>query len=159
MPIIVTEAEISALMAEQKILSTAWREESPVITKRDDCQRSVQVSGEAGREFVVIARQDQADRNNFSLVLASVVDAETRRLVRLRRYDGGSRRHRNRIEHERVTGCHIHQATERYQLYANAREDGFAVATDRYSDLGEAWRCLIDDANMSAVAELPDRPL
>ena len=156
MPIVVTDAEISALMAEQKILSTAWREESPVITKRNDRQRSVQVSGETGREFVVIARQDQADRNNFSLVLAL---AETRRLFRLRRYDGGSHRHRNRIEHERVTGCHIHQATERYQRYANAREDGFAVATDRYSDLGEAWRSLIDDANMSAVAELLDRLL
>ena len=154
-----TEAEITALMSEQKSLSDGWREGSPILTKRDDRQRSIELSGVDGHEFVVIGRQHQADRRNFSLVLALLVLDGRRRLFRLRRYDGSSHRHCNRIERERLIGCHIHQATERYQLYANTSEDGFAVATDRYSDLRAAWQCLIDDANLSATPELPDRLL
>ncbi|MCE2393409.1 hypothetical protein J4G02_02210 [Candidatus Poribacteria bacterium] len=54
--------------------------------------------------------------------------------------------HTNRIEREEISGCHIHSATERYQLRGQ-REDSYAQSTNRYHDLSGALKCLINDAN------------
>ena len=64
----------------------------------------------------------------------------------LRRYNGRSHRHKNRIEGTQIDGFHIHYATERYQL-SGFGEEAYAKLTDRYANLNDALRCLLKDAN------------
>ena len=82
---------------------------------------------------------------DFSVILAVRVP-QSRRLFRLRRYNGKSHEHTNHIERVTFYDFHIHFATERYQEIG-AREDTFAEPTDRYSDIGGALDCVISDAN------------
>lgn len=71
------------------------------------------------------------------------------RIFLLKRYNGKSHRHRNILEKSvRFYDFHIHTATERYQL-ASRKEEFYAEITDRYSDLRGAFRCLIEDCNVS----------
>lgn len=67
-----------------------------------------------------------------------------RETIRLRRYNGKSHEHTNKIESQKFGGYHIHQATERYQQ-SGTREDEYAEPTRRYSDLHGAFRCMIGD--------------
>jgi len=65
-------------------------------------------------------------------------------LFRLRRYNGRSHQHTNRIEGNTFYDFHIHMATERYQV-AGYEEYHYAETTDRFADLGGAIRCMIQD--------------
>lgn len=56
--------------------------------------------------------------------------------------------HTNQIENETFYDCHIHVATERYQELG-AREDAYALPTDRYGTFRGALDCLFSDANFS----------
>ena len=76
----------------------------------------------------------------------------TTQLFRLRRYNGKTNPHRNRIERNEVSGFHIHEATERYQERGQ-KEDAYAVETNRYIDVEGALACLITDANCIAPQE------
>ena len=66
------------------------------------------------------------------------------RLFRLRRYNGRSHEHTNRIERVTFYDFHIHEATERYQDLG-LDEDAYGEATSRYSDFDTAVQCLVDD--------------
>ena len=75
---------------------------------------------------------------------------DSSRWFRLRRYNGNNHEHDNLIEGNRICDFHIHTATERYQR-RGMREDGYAEATDRFSDYDAAVLCLAEDAAL----ELP----
>lgn len=95
-----------------------------------------------------IARQSNFSPLDFSVILTVIVPSSNRNF-RLRRYNGWTNPHINRIERierEEVDGFHIHFATERYQRRGQ-NEDAYAEQTDRYSDFDGALQCLIDDAN------------
>ena len=62
----------------------------------------------------------------------------------MRRYNGRSHQHTNRIEGNTFYDFHIHIATERYQA-AGYEEDHYAETTNRFADLGGAIRCMIQD--------------
>ncbi len=81
----------------------------------------------------------------FSVILG-VIHPLTTKVFRLRRYNGKTNPHTNRIERNEVSGFHIHEATERYQK-RRQNEDAYAVETIRYSDIEGAVACLIVDAN------------
>ena len=70
-------------------------------------------------------------------------------MLRLRRYNGKSHEHTNKIESETFYDFHIHSATERYQDLG-MREDSFALPTDRYSNIEEAVDYLFEDCNFKA---------
>ena len=150
-----SDSAIAALLSERKLFVSDWRERSEIRIKREDRQRSIPLAGISGDEFLVIARQRQPDPRNFSLILALSRPSNPNRLFHLRRYDGDSHVHHNRFEGNRFRRFHIHEATERYQRLAHSREDGFAVATERFSDLAGAWRCLTEDANVEMNPDLP----
>lgn len=102
--------------------------------------RDYDVEGEHGSDFRVIVRQSAINPLDFSVILGYRPTSGPR-LFRLRRYNGLSHEHRNRIEGDRFYAFHIHTATERYQLLG-MEEDSFAVPTTQYADLSEAIRVL-----------------
>lgn len=90
-------------------------------------------------------RQSNADQFDFSAILAYHIPG-TNVLFRLRRYNGHSHEHTNKIEQDKFFDYHIHKATERYQL-SGLDEDEYAQTSDRYSDLYGALNCLLTDCN------------
>jgi hypothetical protein len=93
--------------------------------------------------FRLIIRQNSKNRNDFSVILACL-PPNSSTFFRLRRYNGKSHEHTNKLEQERFYDFHIHTATERYQEEGQ-REDGYAEPTDRYHDLDGAINCMIAD--------------
>jgi hypothetical protein len=142
---IIGDARIAAFLAEAKQLPEDWM----TSLRLPDPQRGhrcseLEVPGETGTIFEIRLRQASLDPLAFSAVL-SVLDLDGIRRFRLRRYNGRSHGHRNRLEGTRLgIGFHIHSATERYQR-AGFDEDAFAEVTDRYGGLWEAVGCLIED--------------
>ena len=138
MEVIYSDQEIAELIQERKILPNNWREQ---IYK----EGTLDVNGDKGNTFRIIVRQQKLIPLDFSVILAVLIPLSDR-VFRLRRYNGWTNPHTNRIEREDVDGFHIHFATERYQLRGQ-KEDAYAEETDRYGNLNEAVQCLIEDAN------------
>jgi hypothetical protein len=70
-----------------------------------------------GGFFILRVRQNALDAYDFSIILTYQPLGGSEFI--LRRHNGPSHRHRNPIEDEEFDGaCHIHEATERYQLRA-----------------------------------------
>ncbi len=108
--------------------------------------------GDDGNEFRVVLRRSRANALDFSVILAVRVP-RSNRWFRLRRYNGRSHIHRNRIEGTTVTGFHIHTATERYQR-SGRREDAYAESATTYGDYEGALRCLIAEAKLAIAPRL-----
>lgn len=141
-----TDPEIAVLMAERKALPANWRRRMRLVPKESQAERQLDLVGVEANGYRLILRQNLINQLDFSLILAVRAPNSTR-LFRLRRYNGATHRHRNRIERNRFHGFHIHTATERYQALGLS-EDGFAEPTDRYFDFESAKRCLFEDANI-----------
>ena len=135
------------LIAERKPLPANWRTQFRLHTKRGHDERELEVIGGDGNEFHVILRKSHLNPLDFSVILGVRVP-KSNRVFRLRRYNGKSHEHTNRIEKETFYDFHIHLATERYQQLGTRepREDAYAKVTDRYSDATVALDCLIADA-------------
>ena len=139
---IVSDQRIRALIEERKVLPNNWR--SDLFRKKN-----LVVIGENGNEFRIIVRQNDSRPADFSVILTV---RESNREFRLRRYNGWTNPHRNRLEKEEIDGFHIHFATERYQRIG-LNEDTYAQTTGRYSDFSGALQCLIADANFEEPAQ------
>jgi hypothetical protein len=85
------------------------------------------------------------DPLNFSVILA--VSTKSGQMFRLRRYNG-KHEHTNTIERIQLNGCHIHQATERYQQLGG-KEDMYAEASDRFADIQTAIRYMLKDCGFN----------
>ncbi|HPA46929.1 MAG TPA: hypothetical protein PK395_14280, partial [bacterium] len=96
-----------------------------------------------GSDFQVILRQSSLNHLDFSVILA-VCPRETNLSFRLRRYNGKSHEHTNRIEGTKFFDFHVHTATERYQDLG-VKEDSFAEPTERFSDLSSALNCMFQE--------------
>ena len=143
MPIVLTDSEITRLVAEQKPLPPDYRDRIEVRAKRGHKESELDLKGAGGSEFRLIVRQASANPLDFSVILAYLVP-KTNRAFRLRRYNGKHGEHTNRLERETFYCPHIHRATERYQD-SGFHEDAFAEPTDRYADLEGAVECLLED--------------
>lgn len=144
MEVIYSDQEIAELIQERKVLPNNWREQ---IYK----EGTLDVNGDEGNMFRIIVRQQKLIPLDFSVILVVLVP-QSNKTFRLRRYNGSTNPHTNRIERNEVYGFHIHFATERYQLRGQ-KEDGYAKETDRYSDLNGAVQCLIEDANFEEPSQ------
>lgn len=149
MDITYTDQEIGALIQEHKVLPDDWHS---ILLRANNKKRDLVVTGDNGNQFRIIVRQNYSKPLDFSVIL-TVVPPLSNLDFRLRRYNGWTNPHNNRIEKEEVHGFHIHYATERYQL-RGLKEDAYAQATDRYDDFDGALRCLIADANFEEPPEL-----
>jgi len=111
--------------------------------KRAHKEAEIAVRGANGSDFRVLVRQSTINVLDFSVVLGCLVPKASA-LFRLRRYNGRSHEHTNRIEGARFFEFHVHTATERYQDLG-MKEDSYAEATSRFSDLDGAVRALVAD--------------
>ena len=140
MAVTYSDQDIASLIRERKPLPADWRNRISLRTKRGHKERHLDLVGETGNEFRLILRQNSIDQLDFSVILAVQVP-QSNQLFRLRRYNGKSHMHTNRIENETFYDFHIHFATKRYQE-RGTREAAYAKPTDRYGDFHGALRCL-----------------
>jgi hypothetical protein len=141
-----TDSDIQQLLAERKLLPDEYRKKLNLREKRGHREAELSVTGAAGVEFRLIARQNSLNVLDFSIILA-VCPAGSNQLFRLRRHNGKSHEHTNQIEASTFYDFHIHMATERYQELG-MREDAYAEATDRFGDFDSALRCRVDDCGL-----------
>ena len=142
-----TDGEIDALIKERKLLPPDWHNLIRLKSKRSHDEVNLELTGAAGSKFCLILRKSRKNPLDFSVILSARIP-ESNQLFRLRRYNGNSHQHTNRIERQTFRDFHIHTATERYQDECGWNEDGYAESTDRYGDLSGAWDCLVRDANL-----------
>lgn len=138
-----TDEEIQALLAEPKALSADYQSNLLLSQKRGHKERQFEVKGTTGNRFVLMLRKSDFNEFDFSVILG-VVSKESNQVFRLRRYNGKSHEHTNRLEGNTFYDFHVHTATERYQDLG-AKEDHFAELTDHYGDMHAAISCMIQD--------------
>ena len=153
MGIIFTDQEITALIKERKVLPDNWGSKFKKRMNRGSNEYLLNITGEKGNKFRVIVRMSVSDELNFSVVLGVKVPPP-KKFFRLKRYNG-NHEHTNTIEDEKVSGFHIHTATERYQVNS-VREEDYAEPTERYTDVNGALKCLFADANFEDTNALQD---
>lgn len=93
----------------------------------------------------MMIRQCMDRPSNFSVILV-YKDFNKNDHVILR-LNGNHGRHKNRIEGDVISGPHIHKMTERYQV-RTTHPDGYAEATDKYTDLTGAINIFMEMANI-----------
>jgi hypothetical protein len=155
-----TDEQIAALIAEPKPLPRELAASYPPLRRSKvggHKEAQYEVSGSAGNDFRIIIRQNDVNALDFSAILA-YQSKTTHQVFRLRRYNGKSHEHSNRLEKSALYAFHIHQATERYQREGE-KEDSYAEPTDRYSDLVGAIDCLIADCGFRRPTDVPPRLL
>ena len=144
MELIFSNQEIAGLIKERKILSNNKRSKFRKTRHRGNDEYRLNVTGKDGNKFQVIVRMSMFNKLNFSVILGVKV-SPPKKFFRLKRYNG-NHEHTNTIEDEKISGFHIHTATERYQVNG-VREEDYAELTERYTDVNGALKCLLADAN------------
>lgn len=140
-----TDKEIQDLIDEPKILPDNYRDRLRPKPKRGHKEADLDIDGVNGSKFRIIIRQSSLDPFDFSAILGYQVP-KTNILFRLRRYNGRSHEHTNKLENRKFFDFHIHQATLRYQQ-SGLREDEFAEVTSKYADLHGAIQCLVNECS------------
>ena len=140
---IFSDHDIELLLKEIRPLPEDYRSKIQIRPKRGHKERELDVQGVNGSDFRLILRQSLINPIAFSVILA-YRPPNSNQLFRLRRYNGKSHEHTNNIEGETFYDFYIHQATERYQEIG-AREDTYAVASNRFSEFHQAIVCIIED--------------
>lgn len=143
MDVQLTDEDIQQLINEEKILPDDFRDRLELKAKRGHKESQLSVVGEKGSKFRIILRQSSFDAFDFSVILAYQIP-KTNIIFRLRRYNGRSHEHTNKLESETFFSFHIHQATLRYQQ-SGLREDEFAKTTKKYADLHGAIQTLLEE--------------
>jgi hypothetical protein len=144
--ILLTDTEIAALLSEAKLLESGYLSKMQLRPKRGHKERELEVTGTNGSEFRLILRQSAFNVLDFSAILAYSPKSSSQ-FFRLRRYNGKSHEHTNKIERQTFYDFHIHFATERYQQ-SGLREDAYAEVTNRYGDFLGALSCLMGDCGL-----------
>ena len=153
MSLFLTDPQIQSLLGEAKPLPANWRSRMKLKPKRGHKERELDIQGADGSKFRIILRQADLNPLDFSVIL-SLLCAQTNEVFRLRRHNGKSHEHTNKIEVQTFYDFHIHQATER-DVSAGHPEDGFAEVTDKYSDFEGALNAMIADTGFV----LPSGPM
>jgi len=138
-----SDKEIAIFLKERKKLSSDFWKQINLKSKRGHQEREIELTGDSGNQYRLILRKNNINPLDFSIILAHC-PSDTTLIFRLRRYNGKSHEHTNRIEKITFYDYHIHEATERYQEFG-AREDAYAEPCRRFSDFYSALECMIED--------------
>jgi hypothetical protein len=150
---VLTDAAIESLIRQSKPLPDDYRDILLKDWKDVGSHRrsELKVIGTENDVFIIHIRASNLNPFDFSAILGYEQPAGKGLFV-LRRYNGRSHAHTNRIEGNHFRDFHIHFASERYQL-RGFREEAYAEVTDRYSDIGGVLDRLIADCGFV----LPDQ--
>ncbi len=144
----ITDQEINKLLKVQKTIEL--REYNKLYkftrTKGQHKEQEVALKGEDGNDFIIKTRLSKLNPLDFSAILGYILPNKTT-IFRLRRYNGKSHEHKNKLEKQKFYDFHIHTATERYQALGYD-EEGYAQATNGYSDLHSAIDMMIKECNI-----------
>lgn len=122
---VLTDATLDALIKQQKPLPSGFREILSKMKEEDVHRRSeLRITGSDNDIFIIKLRINKLNAFDFSAILA-YEQRETTGVFLLRRYNGKSHTHTNRIEGNSFRDFHIHAATERYQT-RGFREEAYA---------------------------------
>ncbi len=148
MSLFLTDMEINALIQEEKrIPAAAYTIGQKMKEKKGHKEYDLTIDRGNRSAFKIIIRQSIENPLDFSAILGYIAPSKTD-LFLLRRYNGKSHEHRNKLENEPAFyDFHIHYATERYQRQG-FREEYYACATERYADLHGAIACMMADCNI-----------
>ena len=146
MPAILSDQQISEMISEEKMLPHNYDSLFELKRKKGHREREISIKRIDGSLFKIIMRQNEINVLDFSLILAYEFP-KSNQVLRLRRYNGKSHQHTNRIERNTFYDFHLHFASERYQA-AGLKEDGYAEVSDRYTDIQSAMQCFIPDCNI-----------
>src|SRR5271170_5053393 len=147
-----SDATINQLILEPKTLPEGLTAAPKLSSRNKHKRKEYEVTSHSGNQFVVFLRQSELNPVDFSAILGYRIP-HSYAVFRLRRYNG-KHQHTNVIEKETLLDYHIHTATERYQA-VGFREDAFAETTNRYSTLGTAINCLIEDCGFNPFEGTP----
>ena len=153
MPDYFDDEEITRLLAHPKELphNALARLRNQKTGKGQPHARSQLFVESSEGQFRISTRLNNNDIDDFSVVLGYRRDGKDNKWFRLRRYNGKHPplgMHKNRIEKTMVSGYHIHTATLRYQE-RTAKEEGFAEATNQYSDIWGALDLMIRECSFT----------
>jgi hypothetical protein len=138
-----SDKEIARLVTEPKPLPKDYERQFRLKRRRGHDETKIDVIGSRDNSFRIILRRSRINVIDFSVILAVFVP-NTNQLFRLRRYNGKSHTHTNKIEKDSFYAFHIHMATERYQE-SGFREDAYAEETTSFTDYRSALnRMLVD---------------
>jgi hypothetical protein len=153
MEIFLSDKEITELINEEKIINSEVSELLKMKIKKAHKENELTINRLDGSCFKIIIRQNTENQLDFSVILGYIPPNRNDVFI-LRRYNGKSHEHTNRIEKEKpFYDYHIHSGTERYQE-EGPREEYFAEATSRYADIHGALNCLINDCNIKLIGNL-----
>jgi hypothetical protein len=137
------DAEIERLMAVEKPLPDDWEARLRARPRREFSHKKASLPIQTSEgEFTIIIRENVINSRNLSVIVA--VSRPNGTLFRLRRCNGLHGGHFNHLERQAITGCHVHRATERYQI-AGYRKDAFAVASKGFTDAASALRLMLTE--------------
>lgn len=151
MALFLSDTEIESLIKEEKHTRLLQKEIWVLKEKGVHKEHEFIINRDDGSQFKIILRQNSLNIFDFSVIL-SFVPKGSNQDFKLRRYNGKSHQHTNKIEKETFYDFHIHQATERYQNFGS-KEESFAKTTKRYSDIKMAFNCLMQDCNIIFESE------
>ena len=156
MDFVFDEIEIRRLLKMEKPLPENFRKRLVVRPKRGHKESELDIKGiDETSEFRLVFRQSITNPLDFSVILGFQIPNSTQ-VFRLRRYNGKSHEHTNKLENETFYDFHIHTVTERYQD-SGFREDAFAETTNKYADFAGAIDCLINDCGLITSLDSSDQ--
>jgi hypothetical protein len=145
MALILTDKEIELLINEDKKIPANFFSSIKLASKPNHKSGKKGIIGENGSVFQVFIRQAVLNQFDFSVGLMYMIPNKNKLFI-LKRYNGKSHQHTNKIEQETFYDYHIHTATSRYQEFGGG-EDGYAEVSCAYSDLDGALRCMEKECN------------
>lgn len=141
------DSEIKALIEEEKYIAGSLNDLFKMKVKKGHKESEYIINRVDKSLFKIIIRLSNENIMDFSAILG-FTPANKNLLFLLRRYNGKSHEHSNKIEKEApFYDFHIHYATERYQK-EGYKEEYYAKPTNRYSDIHGAINCLIEDCKV-----------
>ena len=139
--IIITDKQITYFIKEKKIIP---RNFNPNLKDKGiHFELQQQIIGENGNTFKVIVRQNKINPLDFSIIFGVFINGK---VFRIKRYNGDSHDHTNKIEKTQIEGFHIHIATQRYQENG-FEEEGYAESSQKYSDWRRALNWMLKENN------------
>ena len=148
----VADADVKVFLSSRKYLSQkdidSLRHPSiPNGAETRYLRSKINVRDDFENRFEVFVRVNNEIPGDFSVGVIYRPEGYDKGIV-LRRYNGNSHSHTNKIEREKIVRkFHIHEATERYQDAGYKAED-YATISTGYSTYQEAIDRMIDECNL-----------